>query len=159
MRSRCGPGREGSHQHERDERTRHPIHRDITRSATPQPAQGQRRLAGYVFANQAELEAAFDMLCTDEDAAIATYGAVATWVISGITSLKGLLSPEFSNGQTDWNTVRPHMATCNVAGIGDLDTSSVTDMEYVEGGTTTTTTSSTAAHRLLQHATTTTPRR
>ena len=85
-----------------------------------------------MFANQAELETALDLLCTDEAAAIATYGAVATWVTSVITSMKGLLSPHYSNGGYS-NNGRPHMATCNVAEIGDLHTSQVTDMSYVEG--------------------------
>ena len=77
------------------------------------------------------IEAAVDAWCTDEAAATATYGDVKTWNTEGVTSMKGLMSPKYQNGEYSDN-VRPHMSTCNPE-IGDWDTGAVTDMRQVAG--------------------------
>ena len=97
-----------------------------------------RQLTGYAMFDVAsnveingntysmELEAAVDALCKDE---ADLYGAISTWNMDGVTSLRGLMSPHYSGGSYSYNA-RPHMATCNaqLSGIGNLDTSSVKDM-------------------------------
>ena len=78
------------------------------------------------------IEAAVDAWCTDEAAATATYGDIKTWNTDGVTSMKGLMSPEFQNGDWCGDTCRPHMSTCNPE-IGGWNTGAVTDMRQVEG--------------------------
>ena len=93
----------------------------------------RRRLTGYVMTN-ANLETAVDAWCTDEAAATATYGDIKTWNTEGVTSMKGLMSPYYQNGNYCGygNNCRPHMSTCNPE-IGDWDTGAVTDMRQVAG--------------------------
>ena len=81
----------------------------------------------YAFADQAELETALDLWCTDQAAAMAAYGLITTWVTSALTSMVGLYSPHYVNGAYSYNA-RPHLSTCN-AEVGNFDTSAVTDME------------------------------
>ena len=92
----------------------------------PQPAE-RRLTAGYVMTN-ANLEAALDAWCTDEAAATATYGDIKTWNTEGVTSMKGLMSPRYQNGEYCGYCREPHMSTCNPE-IGDWDTGAVTTMQ------------------------------
>ena len=103
--------------------------RPPTRTQLEAADDGRRRqltITGYVMTD-ANLETAVDAWCTDEAAATATYGDIKTWNTEGVTSMYGLMSPDFQNGGNYCGNCRPHMSTCNPE-IGDWDTGAVTTM-------------------------------
>ena len=88
--------------------------RPPTRTQLEAADDGRRRrltITGYVMTN-ANLETAVNAWCTDEAAATATYGDIKTWNTEGVTSMKGLMSPSYQNGEYS-NNARPHISTCN----------------------------------------------
>ena len=109
--------------------------RPPTRTQLEADDDGRRRqltITGYVMTD-ANLETAVDAWCTDEAAATATYGDIKTWNTEGVTSMVGLMSPHYQNGDGAYShNVRPHMSTCNPE-IGNWDTGAVTDMRQVAG--------------------------
>ena len=107
--------------------------RPPTRTQLAAADDGRRRqltITGYVMTND-NLETAMDAWCTDEAAATATYGDIKTWNTEGVTSMKGLMSPMYSNGNY-CAFCRSHMQTCN-PDIGGWNTEAVTDMRQVAG--------------------------
>ena len=95
------------------------------------PPPSGRRLTGYAMFNgntySMELEAAVDALCKGEPH---SYGEISTWNMDGVTSLRGLMSPNYSGGSF-CQGCRMQMWSCNaqLSGIGNLDTSSVENMQ------------------------------
>ena len=107
--------------------------RPPTRTQLEAADDGRRRqltITGYVMTND-NLETAVDAWCTDEAAATATYGHIKTWNTEGVTSMEGLMSPAYQNGDYCSNC-RPHMSTCNPE-IGGWNTEAVTSMRQVAG--------------------------
>jgi len=78
------------------------------------------------FEGKPALQTAVDLWCSDEAAALATYGHISNWDVSGITDMRCLFNayPIYCAGSTTGKS------TCN-PDIGSWVTSAVTTMRYM----------------------------